>query len=92
MKIIRDKVFVKSLQSYIKYISYDSIKRAIKFEKDLNKKINSLTTHPYKFRKSYHYDHDRIRDLIFKGYTIPYLIDEKNDKIVILDIFKWQNK
>jgi len=29
-----------------------------------------------------------VRDYIFKGYTIPYLIDEENVVIVVLDIFK----
>jgi len=36
----------------------------------------------------FYYD-KKVRDYIFKGYTIPYYIDEKNEKIVILDIFKW---
>ena len=31
-------------------------------------------------------------DLIFKGNTIPYLIDNDNDRIVILDIFKWVDR
>jgi len=26
------------------------------------------------------------------GYTIPYLVDEKHDVIVVLDIFKWVDK
>jgi len=51
-----------------------------------------LDTFPYKYRQSYYYNDPQIRDLIFKGYTIPYLIDEKRDVIVILDIFKWIEK
>lgn len=47
---------------------------------------------PYKYRKSFYYDDINVRDMIFKGYTIPYLIDEKNNKIVLLDIFKWIDK
>lgn len=43
---------------------------------------------PYKFRRSKSFDDDRIRDFIFKGFVIPYLIDEPNDTIVILAIFK----
>ncbi|MGM0533206.1 MAG: type II toxin-antitoxin system RelE/ParE family toxin, partial [Campylobacterota bacterium] len=47
---------------------------------------------PYKFRQSYYYDSLNIRDFIFKGYTIPYLIDEDKGVIVLLDIFKWIDK
>ena len=31
-----------------------------------------------------------VRDLVFKGYTVPYIID--NETIVIIDIFKWENR
>jgi len=24
--------------------------------------------------------------------SIPYLVDKENDKIIILDIFKWENR
>jgi len=45
---------------------------------------------PYKYRKSYYYDDENIRDFIFKGYTIPYLIDKQKDLLVVLDIFKYK--
>jgi hypothetical protein len=38
------------------------------------------------------YDNENIRDLIFKGYTIPYMVDSENNKIIILDIFKWRDR
>ncbi|UCN01581.1 hypothetical protein LCX93_11680 [Sulfurimonas sp. SWIR-19] len=47
---------------------------------------------PYKSRKFLYHDDENIRDYIFKGYTIPYLIDNNKNKIVLLDIFKWKNK
>jgi hypothetical protein len=37
-----------------------------------------------------HHDDINVRDLIFKGYTITYIID--NEIIVIIDIFKWENR
>lgn len=43
---------------------------------------------PYKFRQSYFHHNQNIRDLIYKGYVIPYLIDEDKEIIVILNIFK----
>ncbi len=47
---------------------------------------------PYKYRESFYYVNQNIRDMVFKGYTVPYLIDNDNNQIVILDIFKWVNK
>jgi hypothetical protein len=47
---------------------------------------------PFKARKSLHIDNEHTRDLIFKGYTIPYYVDEIHSIIIILDIFKWQDK
>jgi len=57
-----------------------------------DKKISKLDFMPYKFRKSYYYNDEDIRDLIVQGYTIPYLIDKEKDTIVILDIFKWEER
>lgn len=74
------------------FISHDSLNRANLFKSKLKNKIQNLPNYPYKFRKSYYYDDEHIRDLVFKGYTIPYLIDNKNNVIVILDIFKWVNR
>jgi hypothetical protein len=42
------------------------------------------------YRKSNYHDNENIRDLIFKGYTVIYEIQE--DTIYILDIFKWMDK
>jgi hypothetical protein len=59
------------------------------FRDELRQHLSTLPHFPYKFRQSIHYDDSHIRDYIFKGYTIPYLIDTANDTIVVLDIFKW---
>ena len=84
--------FNNNLKKILKYIAIYHPKNAKRFKNKLVKVINNLSTFPYKYRKSYYYHDENIRDLIFKGFTIPYLIDEENSKIVILDIFKWQDK
>ena len=84
--------FYLSFGSIWDYIANESVNRANKFKRSLQKKLNNLANFPYKYRKSYYYDNDNVRDFIFKGYTIPYLIDEENSIIIILDIFKWVDK
>ncbi|MDD2508596.1 type II toxin-antitoxin system RelE/ParE family toxin [Aliarcobacter skirrowii] len=90
MKIIKNISFDDNLLSILKYISKDSISRAKNFKNQLDKKIKNIPNMPFKARQSIHFNDIFVRDLIFKGYTIPYLIDEDLDVIVILDIFKWQ--
>ena len=92
MDIIQDDLFILNLKDILRYISKDSKNRAKKFNTNLFKQINNLINMPYKFRKSYYYDDENIRDMVFKGYTIPYLIDTQKDTLVILDIFKYQHK
>ncbi len=70
------------------FISKDSINRALKFESELDTMIHDIPIYPYKFRKSIYFDDENIRDLIYKGYVIPYLI--KDDTIIILGITKYQ--
>jgi len=92
MQIIQDSIFENELKKILRYIATDSKIKAKKFNNSLFQKIENLTYMPYKYRKSIYYNSDNVRDLIFKGYTVPYLIDEDMQRIVILDIFKWVNK
>ncbi|WP_418185496.1 type II toxin-antitoxin system RelE/ParE family toxin [Aliarcobacter vitoriensis] len=91
-KIEKNITFNDSLFSILKYIAKDSPSRAKNFKIQIDNKIRNIPNMPFKARKSFHFDDQNTRDLIFKGYTIPYYIDENLSIIVILDIFKWQNK
>ncbi len=45
---------------------------------------------PFKFRQSIYFEDESIRDLIFKGYTVAYKIEENRDRIIIIGIKKYQ--
>jgi len=92
MQVIMKPLFRGGLKDILVYISQDSKQRAKKFNSALFEGINTLEHFPYKFRQSNYYNDTHIRDYIFMGYTIPYLVDEKRDVIVVLDIFKWVKK
>lgn len=92
MEIIRRKEYVDALDRILEYIAQDNFSASKKLLKLFDKRINKLDFMPYKFRKSYYYNDETIRDLIVEGYTIPYLIDEVKKQIVILDIFKWEDR
>jgi len=88
MKILKDEKFLHSLQSFLTHIVKDSVSQAIIFDDELNHAIENLVDMPYKFRQSYFYDNKNVRDLIYKGYVVPYLVDSENDVLVVLNIFK----
>jgi len=92
MKIEFDVLFAETLISILTYMMKDSASATIIFEEELFEHLDNLIHFPYKFRESLYYDDVHIRDYVFKGYTIPYLIDEESDVIVVLDIFKWVEK
>jgi len=90
MNIIKDSVFVLQLFKILQHIKKDKITPVKKFEKELNDKILLLKENPNMCRKSIYFEDEVYRDLIYSGYTIIYKIEE--EKILILEIFKWQNR
>lgn len=92
MRIEHGDQFSNSLDNILDYLAKDGLEYAIRFNRKLEKSIQNIPHFPYKSRKSFYYEDDNVRDYIFKGYTIPYLIDENKQQIVLLDIFKWIDK
>lgn len=93
MQIIKDNIYLDNLEILLRYIANENgITRARSFNSQINKVVKNIPNFPYKYRKSYYYDDENIRDCIFKGYTLPYLIDKEKQQIVILDIFKWSKR
>lgn len=90
MNITYEPKFVNSFNNIWDYISLDSKIRANQFKSELKDKIENLVHMPYKFRKSFYFDNEEIRDMIFKGYVIPYKIDKIRNEIIIIGIKKYQ--
>ncbi|ADN09073.1 type II toxin-antitoxin system RelE/ParE family toxin [Sulfurimonas autotrophica] len=90
MRIVRSKKYTTSLQEIMKFISFDSKNRALGFRNQLDKQISNIVNMPYKCRKSIYFDDEDIRDLIYKGYTIVYKVDEEKSTITIAGIKKYK--
>ena len=91
MQIRVDKKFEINFNLILEYITKDKLSASKKFRKDLFRQIKNLPNYPYKYRKSFYFNDENIRDMIFKKYTIVYEIDPDNNTIMILNIFN-QNK
>lgn len=89
MTISYSDEFQDELDEILIFIANDNIKRAIAFWDDLRDKINKIPDMPYRFRENQKFKMNELRELIFKGYVIPFIVEKKNIKI--LGIFK-QNK
>ena len=85
MKIIESSLYKQKLRFIALNIKKDKPSASVKFVKDLRSQIKSLTSMPKKYRKSHYYDHENVRDMIFKGYTITYKIYD--EYILIVEIF-----
>lgn len=79
--------FEEEFEIIIDFIALDSVNRALKFYDEIILKIKSIPHSPYSYRKRNNSESPTTRELIFKGYTVPFEIDEKNNKIIILGIF-----
>ncbi len=90
MNIEKKPKYQRQLISILSFIAKDKKSAALKFERTLDYQIQGLIRFPYKFRKSYYFDDEAYRDLIHIGYTVIYKVD--HDKILILEIFKWQDR
>ena len=76
----------------MEFIAQDSLNHAIKFQIDLDEIIDDIPNMPFKYRKSIYFNDNNIRDLIFKGYVIPYKIDTSKNQIIIIGINKYMEK
>jgi toxin ParE1/3/4 len=92
MIIVRRREYLTALKVIIYFISQDSKTRALAFKSQLDHQISNLINFPFKFQQSQNHEDMNVRDMVFKGYTITYLVENEKNRISILDIYKWQKK
>jgi plasmid stabilization system protein ParE len=84
--------FREKLGYQVAYIAKDKPQAARKFKNEFIKRIKQLPKNPYSNRKSIYFDRTDIRDLIFKGYTIVYKIDEIKNTIIVFGFTRFEDK
>ncbi|WP_457744626.1 type II toxin-antitoxin system RelE/ParE family toxin [Sulfurimonas sp.] len=87
MKIKRSQRYNNNLFKILDYIAQDKLSASENFLNELDKLINNLPNYPFKFRQSVYFDNENIRDLIYKGYTVIYRVNESKNSIEIIRIF-----
>ena len=89
MRIRIKRSFAVKLNNQVKYIAKDKPAAARKFKNDLKLQLLEIPTMPYSYRNSIFFDREDIRDLVFKGYVITFVI--KNNIIEVFGFIKYQN-
>jgi len=85
LRVVETENFKRQLRIISFTIKNDKPSAALKFVKDLKKQTNEIANMSYKYRKSYYYNDEKVRDMIFRGYTIIYKIYD--NYIAIAEIF-----
>ncbi len=87
MKVIHLPRFDEELEVVINFIAEDSLNRAINFLDELTEKILEILNYPHSYRERTNSKYSESRELIYKGYCVPFYIDDEEDTIVILGIY-----
>ena len=90
MKVRILESFANKLANQVEFIAQDKPKAAQKFRKEVIKTISSVSSMPYKHRKSIYFNDEYIREVIYKGYTLVYKIEDK--EILFFGFIKYEEK
>ena len=88
MKILFIEDFKENLKEILKFIKQDSKNRAYTFRDSLKNEIIKIPERPYSYRENLTMKDTQVRDLIFKGYVVVFVVDESEQTITIMSIYK----
>jgi len=86
MNVLSSNLYKKQLEEVLAYIQEKFGEDASKFEMYLDTIIINMHTKAKKYKKSIYFDNENIKDIHNQGYTIPFYVDEKINKYILLGI------
>ncbi|MEA2091096.1 MAG: hypothetical protein U9O83_01870 [Campylobacterota bacterium] len=86
MEILASPLFEEQLKDILEILKEEDYEESKQFKMYLDTIIVNAPTKAKKYKKSIYFDDENIKDIEFKGCTIPFLIDEAKDSYVILGI------
>ncbi|MEA1891740.1 MAG: hypothetical protein U9N33_03415 [Campylobacterota bacterium] len=88
MQILTSPLFEEQLKDILEILKEENYEKSKQFKIYLDTIIVNAPTKAKKYKQSIYFDDEKIKDIEFQGYTIPFLIDEAKDNYVILGITK----
>ena len=86
MQTLSSTLYKKQLSDAIELVKSQSDLDVKNFELYLETIIINMHTKIKKYKKSIYFDDENIKDIQNQGFTIPFYIDEKNSRYVLLGI------
>jgi plasmid stabilization system protein ParE len=78
--------FDSEWEEILDFVAKDSVENALNFYDQIMDKLKALSENPFMYRQRAGMN-SNIREMIYKGYTIPYFIDNDDNTIYVLGIF-----
>ena len=88
MKVKYTHTFSLRLEKQIRYLNKHNKSAAKRFYNGLISKINQVAVNPYICRKSIYFNDNSIRDLVYKGHTVVFSIND--DTIEVFGLVRYQ--
>ncbi len=88
MQIVCSKEFIEQLKNILVDFMQKDINETKKFKLYLDTVLYNLPTKVQKYKPSIYFENHDIKDIEHEGFIIPFYIDNKNNKYVILGIFQ----
>ncbi len=86
MNILTSKLYEKQLKEILELLLKDDYKSTKNFKMYLDTIIINMETKLKKYKKSIYFDDENIKDIEYQGCRIPFLIDDKNNMLILLGI------
>jgi len=86
MKILTSTLYEKQLKDILDLIAQENPKYAKDFKTYLDAIILNIPTKEKKYKKSFYFDDEDIKDIPFQGCTIVFYVDKSNTSYIILGI------
>lgn len=87
MQILKTSRFLDELDVIVNFIAEDSLSQALIFLDKLENTVYTLSDTPYRCRQSCKSNDVNVRELVFRGYVVPYRVNKEKHRIEVIGIF-----
>lgn len=88
MNILSSELYKKQLKDILELVNNQSETDISSFKMYLDTIIINMHTKAKKYKKSIYFHNENIKNIENQGCTIPFYIDEKKNRYILLGIFK----
>jgi len=88
MTILNTPLYTEQLKKFLTELAQEDLKEAKDFKLYLDTVIINIATKVQKYKPSIYFDNPQIKDVEFRGLTIPFYYEEASQTYVILAIFE----